>query len=252
MVPPAVLDGLRAVEPLTFGHTAAKETPPRDAVAESVFLATLPHLPKTVATMLELMWWTGARPSEVCAMRTDDIDRSRSIWVYRPRSHKTAFRGHERRVFLGPQAQTVLSPWLRADGEEFIFQPREAVAAKRSEWTKAHRSDTTRARAAANKRRAAAKARKEKTGSSRPNSRREAGDRYSPQRIANAVRRACKKHSIAAWTPYMIRHATATRIEEVADFDTARKVLGQRSIAVTQRYVHGDAMAAAAAMAEHG
>jgi integrase len=252
LVPPSVLDGLRAVEPLTFGHTAAVESPPREAVDEAVFRETLPHLSPTVRAMLELLWWTGARPSEVCVMRSADVDRSGETWVYRPRSHKTAHRGHERRVFLGPQAQRVLEPWLRADRDQFIFQPSEAVAAQRRAWAKGHRTAATRARAAANKRRAAAEARRAKTGSSRPASRREAGDRYTPQRLANAVRRACIKHRIQRWTPYMIRHATATRIENTIDFDTARKVLGQRSAAVTQRYVHSDGQAASAAMARLG
>jgi integrase len=252
LVPVSVRDALKAVEPLTFGHTTAVESPPREAVHEAVFRATLPHLSPTVRAMLELLWWTGARPSEVCAMRSADVDRSGETWVYRPRSHKTAHRGHERRVFLGPQSQWVLEPWLREDGEEFVFQPREAVAAQRRGWSKDHRTAATRAKAAANKRRAAAEARRAKTGSSRPASRREAGDRYTPQRLANAVRRACIKHKLPRWTPYMIRHATATRIEATIDFDTARKVLGQRSAAVTQRYVHSDGQAASAAMAKFG
>lgn len=252
LVPPGVLDGLRAVEPLTFGHTTAVESAPRQAVDEPIFRATLPHLSPTVRAMLELMWWTGARPSEVCSLRSADVDRSGEVWVYRPRSHKNAHRGQERRIFLGPQAQRVLGPWLRDDGEEIIFQPREAVATQRVAWSKGHRTDATRARAAANKRRDAAEARKAKTGSSRPASRRGAGDRFTPQRLANAVRRVCIKHKIARWTPYMIRHATATRIERTIDFDTARKVLGQRSAAVTQRYVHADGQAAAAAMAKFG
>ena len=252
LVPPGVLDGLRAVEPLTLGHTAAKESEPRDAVSERVFTATLSHLSPTVRAMLELMWWTGARPSEICSMRTADVDRGGETWVYRPRSHKNAHRGHERRIFLGPQAQRVLSPWLRDDVDAFVFQPREAVSAQRQGWKKAQRTDMMRARNAAKKRRAAAKARRDKTGSGRPVSRREAGNFYTPQRIANAVRRACIKHKLPRWTPYMIRHATATRIERTIDFDTARKVLGQRSAAVTQRYVHSDGLAAAAAMSVHG
>lgn len=252
LVPPGVLDGLRAVEPLTFGHTKAVESAPREAVDESVFWETLKHLSPTVRAMLELLWWTGARPSEICAMRTADIDRSGETWVYRPQAHKNAHRGHERRIHLGPQAQRVLAPWLRHDREQTIFSPREAVEAQRAGWQKAHRTDATRARAASNKRRAAAKDRRIKTGSGRPSSRREAGDRYTPQRLANAVRRACIKHKLPRWTPYMIRHAAATRIERELDFDTARKVLGQRSAAVTQRYVHSDAQDAAAAMAMHG
>lgn len=252
LVPPGVLDALRAVEPLTLGHTAAVESPPRQAVDEAAFRATLPYLPLTVRAMLELMWWTGARPSEVCSIRSADVDRSGQSWVYRPRSHKNSHRGHERRIFLGPQAQRVLAPWLRDDGEAFVFQPCEAVAAQRAAWSKGHRTEVTRERAATNKRRAAAEARKAKTGSSRPASRREAGDRYTPQRLANAVRRVCIKHGIQRWTPYMIRHAAGTRIEREADFDTARKVLGQRSASVTQRYVHSDAQAAAEAMSRLG
>lgn len=252
LVPSGVLDGLRAVEPLTFGHTTAKESEPRDAVPEGVFKATLPHLSPTVRAMLELMWWTGARPSEICSMRTADVDRSAKTWVYRPRSHKNAYRGHERRIFLGPQAQRVLSPWLRDDGEEFVFQPREAVKAQREAWKQGHRTDAMRARNATNKRRTAAEARRAEKGSGRPTSRRLAGDRYTPQRIANAVRRVCIKQKLPRWTPYQIRHATATRIEHTIDFDTARKVLGQRSVAVTQRYVHNDGRAAAAAMAMYG
>jgi integrase len=252
LVSPSVLDGLRAVEPLTLGHTTAVESPPREAVDEAVFLATLPHLSPTIRAMLELMWWTGARPSEVCAMRSADVGRSNNPWVYQPRRHKTAHLGHTRCLFLGPQAQRVLKPWLREDGAEFVFQPREVVADQRQKWMKDHRTAATRARAAANKRRAAAEARRAKTGSSRPASHREAGEQYTPQRIANAVRRACIKHKIERWTPYMIRHATATRIEQKTDADTARKVMGQRSLAVTQRYIHGDAKAAALAMSTLG
>lgn len=252
LVPPAVLDGLRAVEPLTFGHTTAKESPPRVAVDEAVFWATLPHLSPTVRTMLELMWWTGARPDEICSMRTADIDRSVTPWVYRPRSHKNAHRGHDRRIPLGPRARQAVGAWLREDGEAFLFQPREAVAAQRQSWTKAHRSPATRARAAANKRIAAAEARRAKTGSSRPASHREAGDRYTSQRLANAVRRVCIKHKIERWTPYMIRHATGTRVEKQIDFETARQVLGQKSYSVTQRYIHSDGIAAANAMQQFG
>jgi integrase len=146
----------------------------------------------------------------------------------------------------------VLAAWLRADGEEFIFQPREAVAAQRNRLMKEHRTASARARAAANKRRAAAKDRRDKTGSSRPASSREPSDHYTPQRLANAVRRACIKHKIPRWTPYMIRHAAATRIEKASDFETARKVLGQRSAAVTQRYVHSDGQVAAMAMQQLG
>lgn len=89
LVPPAVLDGLRAVEPLTIGHTTAKESPPRGAVEESVFRATLPHLPPMIRAMIEILWWTGARPNEICSMRTADVDRSGETWVHGPDHTRT-------------------------------------------------------------------------------------------------------------------------------------------------------------------
>ena len=65
--------------------------------------------------MVDLQRITGMRPEEVCIMRTGDIDRSGSIWVYRPGSHKTEHHGHDRKVYLGPKAQEILRDWLRGD-----------------------------------------------------------------------------------------------------------------------------------------
>src|SRR4051812_39655965 len=40
----------------------------------------------------------------------------------------TSSRGRtQRRIFLGPRAQAILKPWLRADPSEYLFQPREAM-----------------------------------------------------------------------------------------------------------------------------
>jgi hypothetical protein len=44
----------------------------------------------------------------------------------------------------------------------------------------------------------------------------------------------------------------ATRLEQSIDFDTARKVLGKKSVADTARYVHAYERAAAEAMKRIG
>ena len=36
--------------------------------------ATLPYLSTPVAALVEVMWWTGARPSELFDLRPRDID----------------------------------------------------------------------------------------------------------------------------------------------------------------------------------
>lgn len=253
-IPSWLLEGLKAVEPLRAGRTSAREPEPRTAVDEARVRATLPHLPPHVAAIVELLWLTGARPSEILAMRTGDIDRKTDpdCWRYRPRRHKNSHRQQSRVICLGPRAQAVLAPWLKEDAESYIFQPCEAVAALTESRKKAHRTDQQRAQAAAAKRRAAEAHRKAATGRSKPANSRNAGEVYDHRRISNAVRRACLKHGIEPWTPYQMRHSMATRVEETIDFDTARKVLGKRSVADTARYVHADERAAAEAMKRIG
>lgn len=253
-LPPWALEGLKAVEPLRAGRTAAREPEPRTDVEEAVVRATLPHLTPHVAAIVELLWLTGARPSEILTMRTGDIDRTTdpACWRYRPRRHKNSHRKQTRVICLGPKAQAVLAPWLKTDPEAYIFQPREAVAALLQIRKTPHRSDHQRAKAAASKRRTAEAQRRAKTGRSRPVNSRNAGEVYDHRRISNAVRRACLTHGIEPWTPYQMRHSMATRVEQSIDFDTARKVLGKKSVADTARYVHADERAAAEAMKRIG
>jgi hypothetical protein len=43
------------------------------------------------------------RPQDVCNFLASDIDMSGSVWIYEPPHHKTRWRGHHRRIPLGPQ-----------------------------------------------------------------------------------------------------------------------------------------------------
>src|SRR5262249_27617177 len=96
---------------------------------------TLPFTRPQVRAMALLQLYTGMRPGEVTVMRTIDLEMTGPVWAYRPGSdqgttgqHKTAHRGHQRTIYLGPRAQQVLKPWLRPKLDEFLFQPREARA----------------------------------------------------------------------------------------------------------------------------
>jgi integrase len=63
--------------------------------------------------MVLLQSLTGARPGEILSMRAGEIQRSLcGPWTYHPGSHKTEHHGTTRTIFLGPQAQAVLAPWL--------------------------------------------------------------------------------------------------------------------------------------------
>lgn len=90
--------------------------------------------------MVQLQRLTGMRPGEVVIMRSRDIDTQGEVWSYKPASHKTEHRGHRRVVELGPQAQTVIRPFLKADLEGFLFSPSEAEAERHADQRRHRKS----------------------------------------------------------------------------------------------------------------
>ena len=56
--------------------------------------------------------------------RAVDSDTSRKIWTYTPESHKTAQHGHERTIYLGPQAQSIVRGYLDDRPlDTYLFSP---------------------------------------------------------------------------------------------------------------------------------
>jgi len=126
LVPPSVYQGLQAVDGLRAGRSAARETRRILPVEREHVDAVLPHLSRQLRAVVELMWLTGMRVGEVVAMTTGRIDRTGSTWEYRPETHKTAHHGRERVVALGPRAQEVILPLLRADPAAPLFSSHDA------------------------------------------------------------------------------------------------------------------------------
>ncbi len=128
LVPPGVLEGLRAVAGLRKGRSAAREKPPIRPVSNQDVEAALPHLGSRVRAMVELQQMTGMRPGEVVILRSGDLDMTGDVWVYSPSRHKTEHHGKAREVFIGPKGQEILRPWLKPDPVAYLFSPVEATA----------------------------------------------------------------------------------------------------------------------------
>lgn len=210
LVRPATWQALLAVEGLLPG-TGRESIPVRPVDWHSV-AAIEGYVCRQVWAMVQLQWWTGCRPGEVCLMRRRDITTSGDVWEYRPESHKTEHHGIERIIYLGPQAQAVLTPWLTMSLDAYLFSPRDAHV----EW------------ATANKRRA------------RRDSRRAPGEKYSTLTYGRAILRGCKKAGCDPWTANQLRHTAATRIRREFGIEAARVILGHQSSKTTEIYAETD------------
>lgn len=85
LVPPAVHHGLAAVGGLQRGRTDARENEPVEPVADATVEATLAHLNRHVAGLVELQRLSGCRPGEACRLRRCDIDTGATVWQYKRR-----------------------------------------------------------------------------------------------------------------------------------------------------------------------
>jgi integrase len=143
--PVEVYQSLLTVTGIRPGRKGVRESEPIRPVAEGTVTATLPHLPPAVAAMVKLQLLTGARPGEICAMRPCDITfGTDGVWVYRPASHKTEHHGRERRIFIGPEGQEILRPFLEGhDPDAHCFSPAESEAMRNAERKESRRSPIT-------------------------------------------------------------------------------------------------------------
>jgi integrase len=132
MLPAAVLQSLESVPGLRRGRSKAVETCPVQPLPDDILEATIPFLPPVVADMVQLQRLICCRPAEVCILRPCDLDRSRDVWTYKPNSHKTEHHGHQRTIFIGPQAQGILLRYLARAAQAYCFRPCDSEAKRRA------------------------------------------------------------------------------------------------------------------------
>lgn len=231
---------LRMVAGLREGRTDAKEGAGRTGVPLATVKQTLPAMNRHVRAMVQIQLATGMRPGELVTMRSGDIDRSAEPWTYRPRHHKNEHRGHDRDVFLGPEARELLTPFLKMDPDAYLFSPAEAEAERREAMTAARKTPAEYGNAPGTNRKRAPKW--------------EPGDAYTVNSYRSAIERACdaafpppedcgdvtpwrKAHR---WTPHQLRHTAGDRLKRAHGWEAARVILGHRDVETTQIYTERD------------
>jgi integrase len=226
LAPAAVYQALKTMAPLRRSHCDAPEPEPRQPVPAADAVATLPFLPLHVRSIVELMRLTGMRPSEVCWMTLNQIDRTGAVWIYRPSRHKNAHRGHHRMVALGVAAQAVIAAHLHGrvlGDEEPLFSPRRqreerfaAMRAKRK--SKVQPSQMSRKKAKAL---------------------RLPGEWFTSEAVAHAVAKAAKKAGVPPWSPYQLRHLKGAELREKFSLEHVRAALGHSHASMSAHYAKG-------------
>ncbi len=250
LLPASIHQALRAVAALKKGRTIAKENRPISPVADSIVDRTLVVLHPAAAAMVRLQRLTGMRPGEVTQLKAAELNMSGPVWEYRPVSHKTEHHDRERVIFLGPQAQAILKPWLRAELQAYVFSPVqsdvqrsvERRAERRTKLWPSHLTHQAKKRALRQRR-----------------SRR---DHYTVASYRRSIARACDlafPHPVLSevpseeltdiqraelrtwrkshrWHPHQLRHSVATGIRHRFGLEAAQAVLGHSAVGATQVY----------------
>ena len=134
----------KTVPGLRRGRADVRESEPVKPVPDAFVDAIQPFVARQVWAMVELQRLSGMRPGEVTSMRTCDIDTSGRVWIYTPSEHKTEHHGKERPIYLGPQAQAILKPWLRTNLTAYLFSPGRRWRNERSGCVGAERPPSNR------------------------------------------------------------------------------------------------------------
>lgn len=247
LIPASVPQALGTVSGLRKGRCNAKEQRRIEPVDLKTVEATMRHLCQVVKDMIRVQLLTGMRPGEVCALRPGDIDRSGDVWEFRYAEHKTDHHERERVIFIGPEAQRTLAPYLLRAADAYCFSPAEAVKQQREAKNAARTTPNGYGNRPGHR----------SSGLAGDNATRPAGDFYTNNSYRRAIHRACdaafkpekklkgealKKWQAAhRWSPNRLRHTKGTEVRKRFGLDAAQVILGHSFADVTQIYAERDA-----------
>lgn len=224
LVPATTYHRLATVEGLKSGRSDVRETKGLQPVTEQQVRATVPGLSRQVAALVWFCWYTGARMGEAVQLATRHVNMRKSPWIFRPPQHKNLFRGKDRVIPIGKEAQAVLRPFLQVVPDRLWFRPCDALQERNAARLPDLPSERMKTRLARIARRR------------REDPKWTPGEAYSTNAVQIAIRRACDAAGVEPWTPHMLRHAALSRIREQRGLEAAAAIGGHWQLDVTQAY----------------
>lgn len=244
LLPVSLFEALRCVRGLRRGRTTARERHRIKPVPEEHIQAVLPHLPKLVATIVQIHRLCGCRSQDILCMRGIDLDCRGDVWEYRPPTYKTMHLNDdddpdlERVIYLGPRAQRLLKPLLLDDPEAYLFSPARSELIRREEVRSNRKTPLYPSHLRRYERKKAARS--------------PLREYYDDNSYRRAVQRACHLAKVPMWSPKRLRHTRLTEIRRTHGLEASKACAGHREIGVTQHYAEQDQLLARKVMLDQG
>ena len=231
IVPATVHHELKALIPLKKGEYNLPESRERPTISLDDIEKTLAKLSPIIRAMVRIHLATAARPTEICELRIENIDRQRDdLWAIRLDHHKTDHLedAETKILYIAKTEIDVLLSLIGERIEGYIFRPIDAIR-----YEKERRAT------------GAVFVKKQPSRSARDaerakNPKRICGDCYDFHAYRNAVYRACDRAGVPRWFPYQLRHTGITLIGLEHGVEAAQHTAGHRDIKMTLRYFHGE------------
>jgi integrase len=231
LVPANVLYELKSLIPIKKGEYNLPESKERPIVSLDDIEKTLVKLSPVIRAMVLIHLATAARPTEICEMRIENIDRqAENLWAVRLDRHKTDHleNAEMKFLYLAKPEIDVLLPIIGDRTEGYIFRPIDAIA-----YEKLRRADG----AVFTKKQPSRVARDTERAA---NPKQEFGDCYDFHGYRTAIYRACDRAGIKRWFPYQLRHTGITLIGLEHGVEAAQHTAGHRDIKMTLHYFKGE------------
>jgi integrase len=239
LIPPSIHQACQCVAPLKAGRTEAKESEPVKPVPEADVTATISKCTTVVADMIRFQQLVGCRPGELVTITPAMVDRSSEVWTITLAKHKTAYRGKQRTIYVGPKAQKILTKYLLRSEDAACFSPVESEKERRQTKHDARATPLSCGN---------------RPGSNRiaRKPRKAPGEAFSTGTYARSVRSACLRAKVTPWSPNQLRHNAATSIRKEFGLEAAQVILGHSELGVTQVYAERDVSKAIAVARQVG
>lgn len=230
LIPAEVYSTLRLIPSLQRGRTKAAETDRVLPVDLNLVRQTLENCTPVLRDMIQLQLLVGCRPAELCALTPGMFNRSAVVWTATLEQHKTAHHGHERTLFLGPEAQRIVSPYLLRAQNANLFSPAESELQRRAKRLE----ERTTPQNQGNRPGYSSRSRADRQAKRAP------GNAYNTQSYGKAIKYICQRAGIPSWSPNQLRHSAGTMVRREYGLEGVQVTLGHSSANITQIYAETD------------